>query len=354
MVRSKLLLAGTLCIVISLTYSLFPASVHAQSNPGAPAGAVVAQTDEAVAVVTAPPAAPELPDLILIDNDDEKANAMVEETYKWQELPDSTGKTKLVTGAKFPVRVASELTSKTAKVGDPVEGMLRVDLRINGKLIAPKGTRVVGHVFSVMPARRMLHAELSKKRWFRANGEIGIQFDEIITHEGDHLPLIAKPAQQARIVDNRAEGRLLGVNKNGEVATPLSSQLKAQAIHLAIRGAASAGGAFSFGIVPVAYAAVGAMNPSFAFLHPVGLNVPHRRLKGAAMGFVSGVPGGFLIADTIIRGSEASIRPGDEFLVEFKQDFTGEPGGDAELLGGATKGVHGEVVKKDGEAAKKK
>jgi hypothetical protein len=345
MVRPKLLLAGTLFIVVAATYSLFPAIALAEPSAPTP-GEVVAQTEGAVGVLTAPPAAAEIPSIIVIDNDDEKANAMVEESFQWQELPDSTGKTKLVTGAKFPVRVASELTSKTAKVGDPVEGMLRVDLRVNGKLIAPKGTRVVGHVFSVMPARRMLVAELSKKRWFRANGELGVQFDEIITREGEHLPLIAKPAQQARIVDNRAEGRLLGVNKNGEVATPLSSQLKAQAIHLAIRGAASAGGAFSFGIVPVAYAAVGAINPSFAFLHPVGQNVPHRRLKGAAMGFVSGVPGGFLIADTIIRGAEASIRPGDEFLVEFKQDFTGEPGGDAELLGGATKGVHGEVVKK--------
>lgn len=283
--------------------------------------------------------------LIVIDNDDEKASALVEETYKWEELPDAQGKTKIATGARFPVRVISELCSKTAKVGDPVEGQLRVDLKIGGKLIAPKGTRVIGHVFSVMPARRVLVAELSKKRWFRANGEIGIQFDEIITKEGEHLPLEAKPARQARIVENKNEGRVLGVNHQGEVATPLSIQLKHQAAHLAIRAAASAGGVFSFGAVPVAYAAVGAMNPSFAFLHPVGKNVPHRRLKGAAMGFVSGVPGGFLIADTIIRGSEASIKPGDEFLVEFKQDFTGEAATDAELMGGGTKNVRGEVVR---------
>jgi hypothetical protein len=305
-----------------------------------------AQAEETVAVLSAPAAAPVLPECIVIDNDDERAAALVEESYKWEEVPDEPGKTKMVTGAKFPVRVVSEISSKTAKVGDPVEGQTRVDLKIGGRMIAPRGTRVVGHVFSVMPARRVLVAELSKKRWFRANGEIGLQFDEIVTADGQHLPLVAKPAQQARIVDNRAEGRLLGVNANGEVATPLSSQLKAQAIHLAIRGACSAAGVFSMGAVPVAYAAVGAMNPSFAFLHPVGQNVPHRRLKGAAMGFISGAPGGFLIADMITKGLDTQIRPGDEFLVEFKQDFTGEPGGDAEMLGGATKGVHAEVVKK--------
>lgn len=344
MVRTKSILSGTLCLLLASTCGLFPAASYAETGAPAP-GEVLAQTDAAVGVLTAPPAAAQLPSMIIIDNDDEKATAMVEETFKWEELPDSTGKTKLVTGAKFPVQCSSFLTSKTAKVGDSVEGMLRVDLKINGRMIAPKGTKVVGHVFSVMPARRILHAELSRKRWFRANGEIGIQFDEIITREGEHLPLIAKPAQQARIVDNRNEGRVLGVNSKGEVATPLSSQLKAQALHLAIRGAASAGGVMSFGIVPVAYAAVGAMSPSFAFLHPVGMNVRHRRLKGAAMGFISGAPGGFLIADTIIKGAEATIKPGDEFLCEFKQDFTGEPGTDAEMLGGATKGVHAEMVK---------
>jgi hypothetical protein len=190
----------------------------------------------------------------------------------------------------------------------------------------------------------MLVAECSTKRWWRANGEIGIQFDEVLSPGGEHLPLDATPAKKSRIVVNNYEGRVMGVNAKGEVAGPLSIQLKEQAIHLAIRGAASAAGVFSMGAVPVAYAAVGAMNPSFAFLHPVGKNVPHRRLKGAAMGFVSGVPGGFLIADSIIKGVEASIKPGDEFLVQFKQDFTGEPATDAELMAGGTKSVHAEVV----------
>lgn len=332
MVRARVFVAQSLCLAALVAYALPPA-----------------WADETVAVLGAPAAAPVVPECIVIDNDDERAASMVEQSYNWEELPDEPGKTKVVTGAKFPVRVISELSSKTAKVGDPVEGQLRVDLKIGGRMIAPRGTRVVGHVFSVMPARRVLVAELSKNRWFRANGEIGLQFDEIITPDNQHLPLVAKPAQQARIVDNRSEGRLLGVNAKGEVATPLSTQLKAQAIHLAIRGACSAAGVFSMGAVPVAYAAVGAMNPSFAFLHPVGQNVPHRRLKGAAMGFISGAPGGFLVADMITKGLDTQIKPGDEFLVEFKQDFTGEPGGDAEMLGGATKGVHAEVVKKKGD-----
>jgi len=247
------------------------------------------------------------------------------------------------------VAIVTEHNSKSAKVGDPVEGRLRTDIKIGGKLIAAKGSKVVGHVTTANKARRLLHAELAiaNHRWFRANGSIGFQFDEILTDSGEHIPLVAKPARKSRIVKNKAEGRVLGINHTGEVATPLSIQLKHQALHLAIRGAASAGGVFSFGIVPLAYGTVGAINPSFAFMHPVGMNVPHRRIKGFAMGVVSGLPGGFLIADTIIRGQEAVIKPGDEFLAEFKQDFTGEAATDAEMLSGAKTKVRGEVLPTD-------
>lgn len=178
----------------------------------------------------------------------------------------------------------------------------------------------------------------------KANGAIGIQFDEIISQSGEHLPLVAKPARQPRIVVNKYEGRVMGVNLQGEVAPPLSTQLKGQAAHLAIRAGCAAAGVFSMGAVPLAYGVVGAINPSFAFLKPVGLNVRHRRLKGFAMGVCQGLPGGFLVSDMIIRGPEAIVRPGDIFLVEFKQSFTGEPATAAELLPGASTKVQGEVL----------
>lgn len=71
------------------------------------------------------------------------------------------------------------------------------------------------------------------------------------------------------------------------------------------------------------------------------------------MGAVSGLPGGFLIADYIIRGSEAVIKPGDEFLAELKQDFTGEAATAAQLIPGASTKVRGEVLP-DSQAKSKK
>jgi len=308
-----------------------------------------AKSQESVTVAATPQAVPPLEGVVSVDGgpiviDNDNAESLVEQKYQWEEIPDAEGKTQIQAGARFPVEITSQITSKTARVGDPVQARLKVDIKIGGKLIAQKGAIVTGHVKTAAKARRMVQSYLTVTRFWRANGMIGIQFDEIINESGEHIPLVAAPARASRIVKNKNEGRVLGINHHGEVATPLSIQLKHQALHLAIRGAASAGGVFSFGIVPVAYGCVGAINPDFAFLHPVGKNVPHRRLKGFAMGAVSGLPGGFLIADYIIRGSEAVIKPGDEFLAELQQNFTGEAATDAQLLPGASTKVRGEVM----------
>ena len=79
-------------------------------------------------------------------------------------------------------------------------------------------------------------------------------------------------------------------------------------------------------------------------MKPVGQNVRHRRIKGFAWGFLSGIPGSWLIEDTVVRGQEAVMMPGDELLAEFKQEFTGEPVTDANLMPGANTKVHGQVV----------
>jgi hypothetical protein len=284
-------------------------------------------------------------EVIVPDNNDEFKAAPVEK-YAYKEIADAPDKTFIEAGARFPVHMSTTITSKTAKVGDPVEGRLKIDLRIGGKLVAPKGSVVVGHITRVNPARKMIVAELAlSKRWMRMAGSLSFNFDEIITPEGEHLPLVAAPAQQARIIKNVNEGRVLGVNHDNEIASPLSTQLKHQGLHLAIRAGAAAGGVFSFGIVPAAYGVMGAINPSFAFMQPVGKNMRHRRLKGFALGVITGLPGGFLIADSIIRGPEAIVQPGDIFHAEFKQNFTGEAATDAQLIPGASTKVHGEQIK---------
>ncbi|HEY9871490.1 MAG TPA: hypothetical protein V6D08_20200, partial [Candidatus Obscuribacterales bacterium] len=220
-------------------------------------------------------------------------------------------------------------------------------------LIARKGAYVRGHISSVLPARTILHSLVSPRRWYRNSGLLGIAFDEIINEKGEHLPLVAQPARKSRIIKNKGEGRVLGVNHMGQVVGPWSQQLRYKAIRVGLNAALAPAGVFSFGAMPVALGVIGAINPSFAFSKPVGLNVRHRRLKGFAWGFLSGFPGSWIIEDTIVKGQEAIIKPGDEFLVEFRQEFTGEPATDAQLLPGASTKVRGQVID-DGKAQKKK
>ncbi len=278
---------------------------------------------------------------VVIDNDELRETRA---TIEYRQLPTDAAGTRVRAGAKFPVVVTSEITSKTAKLNDPIQARLKYDLKIGDRLIAARGSVVRGHINYVLRARTTLHSLVSPERWYRNSGALGIAFDEIVNSGGEHLPLVAQPARSARIVKNKGEGRELGVNHKGQVTGPWSQQLKYKAIRVGLNAALTPAGVFSFGAMPVALGLLGAASPSFAFMKPVGLNVRHRRLKGFAWGFLSGFPGSWLIEDTTIKGQEAVIKPGDEFLVEFEQEFTGEPATDAQLMPGSTTRVRGQVL----------
>ncbi|MFN8551710.1 MAG: hypothetical protein U0103_09495 [Candidatus Obscuribacterales bacterium] len=287
---------------------------------------------------------------IVVDNDEAVETST---TIKYEDLPTDEGKTRVKTGARFPVVISSQLTTKTAKKGDPVEARLKYDLKIGDRLIARKGAVVNGHINYSLPARSTLHSLVSPTRWYRNSGCLGISFDEIINDKGEHLPLVAVPARAARVIKNKGEGRELGINHEGQVTGPWSQQLRYKAIRIGLNAALAPAGAFSFGAMPIALGVIGAANPSFAFMKPVGLNVRHRRIKGFVWGALSGVPGSWLIEDTVVKGQEAVIKPGDEFLAEFQQEFTGEPASEATMMPNAKSKVHGEVMPDNKKKGKK-
>ncbi|HEY9756594.1 MAG TPA: hypothetical protein V6C97_15610 [Oculatellaceae cyanobacterium] len=278
---------------------------------------------------------------MMIDNDQAVETT---QTIEYKDLPTDEGGTKVKAGATFPVVVSSQITSKSANTGDPIEARLKYDLKIGDRLVAEQGSTVIGHINYVLKARSAMKSMLSIERWYRNSGCLGITFDEIVNNKGEHIPLVAAPAQQARIVKNKNEGRELGVNHNGQVTGPWSQQLRYKAVRIGLNAAMAPAGAFSFGAMPIALGCIGAANPSFAFMKPVGQNVRHRRIKGFMWGALSGVPGSWIVEDTVVKGQEAIIKPGDEFLAEFKEEFTGEPETEASLIPGASTKVRGQVV----------
>lgn len=325
------------------------------NNASEPAQPIQAENN--VAILPTPPAPPIVNAAIagraqiFIDNDEiveQESNMQYEEMA----LDDET-KSKVKAGARFPIVITSEITSRTSKTGDPVHGRLKYDLKIGDRLIATKGCVVRGHLNYSLKARTPMASMLSTTRFYRNSGCLGITFDEIISHKGEHIPLVAEPARSALYVKNKGEGRVLGINHKGQITGPWSQQLQYKAVRVGMNFAMAPLGAMTFGAMPVALGVLGAANPSFAFMRPVGLNVRHRRLKGFAWGFLSGVPGSFLIEDTTVKGQEAVVKPGDEFLAELRQEFTGEPGTEAEMLGGADVKVQGEIVGQKGAKKQK-
>lgn len=311
--------------------------------PYVPAAPQAPQAPLTEAVITGGP--------IIIDNDEE---VETQETIKYEEMPTDDGKTVIKAGARFPVVMQSELNSKTTKKGDPFQARVKYEVKIGDRHIANKGSLVTGHVNYVLRARTILGSMITTTRFYRNSGVLGFEFDELINEKGEHIKLEAQPARMARIIKNKAEGRELGVNHKGQITGPWSTQLRYKAIRIGMNFAMAPLGPMTFGAMPVALGVMGAIHPDFAFAKPVGLNVRHRRLKGFFWGALSGVPGSWLIEDTTVRGQEAIIKPGDEFLAEMNEKFTGEQVTDASLMPSASTKVRGSIVKEKPSKAKSK
>ena len=218
----------------------------------------------------------------------------------------------------FDVALTGGLDSKTAKVGQPVTARLVGEIRDGSKLLAPAGSEVSGNVTEVYGSRRLLHAEVSTKRWMRAGAGIGLHFDRIVPPHGaalkiDAVPvaIVGKPDEIGKKTDDGAT-----VSKNGNVEASRKKDLKPKLARTALGVAAFVAGP----ITAVAGAAAGAIKPSTVLPEASDESAQkHRRLKGMATGAVAGLPGGFLINDSVLKGQQAVLKPGTRITLEWKR-----------------------------------
>ena len=205
------------------------ASTDAAVNSAAPAGAATITNLTTVTSVTSAASAP-----AVLDNDEA---AKPETSIQDRELTTDEQKTKVKSGSRFAIVLGSQISSKTAKKGEPLQAQLKYDLKIGDRVIAKKGATVTGHIDYVLPARTTVKCTVSSERRGRTAGCIGLIFDELINENGEHIPLVAKPAEQPLIIKNAAEGRCLGVNKLGQITGPFSQQLKYNGLRVALSAA---------------------------------------------------------------------------------------------------------------------
>lgn len=81
-------------------------------------------------------------------------------------------------GTRVDARLQSRLNAQQAKVGDSVTAVTTAAVKDHGKIVLPKGTRLRGHVTSVLAAK---DAE--------APSRIGILFDQATTAQGRSVPV---------------------------------------------------------------------------------------------------------------------------------------------------------------------
>lgn len=118
-------------------------------------------------------------------------------------------------GTALTVALSSDLSSKTAKPGDPFEATVASNLSVNGQLAVPTGSRVTGTITDVVSGSRAIGSVPM----------LGIKFDQLVLEDGQTIPITGDLVQQgksergqdtAKILGGAAAGAILGhqVKKN--------------------------------------------------------------------------------------------------------------------------------------------
>jgi len=228
-------------------------------------------------------------------------------------IPPATLPARAIT-RQVRVRLETQISTKTARTGQRVRAKLAQDYRKADHLIAPRGSLVVGQVAGIYKARRLIHAEVSPKRWLKSSGGVSLIFNEIVTPAGKHVRITGIPVAVLGQTEKLPRGRQAMVASRGTVENSAKSDLSSKAARVAIQGAALLG----IVVAPIVGGVAGAVKPDLVLPKAADQQgAKHRRLKGLATGVVAGIPGGFLVTDSVLRGREVTLRPGTEILLEL-------------------------------------
>jgi hypothetical protein len=144
-------------------------------------------------------------------------------------------------GTVLVVRLATEVSSATAQVGNRVQGFLDQDLAANGRLVAPSGTKVYGIVSAVDAGSKM-----------KGEPDVSVTLTDIkvggrvlsITTQ----PLSAKGGKASgakKLAGGAALGATIGAIAGGGEGAAVGAVVGA-----GVGGAAAAGGSVKAGVIP--------------------------------------------------------------------------------------------------------
>lgn len=219
-------------------------------------------------------------------------------------------------GTSLPVTLLSVVTSKTARVGEPIRVALAADLRAGDRMVASKGSILEGTITSAAHARNTLRAGLSMHDWLKSDGNIAMLFTQLRASDGQTIFLSAGLQPGSAVKRCATRQIALVVGKNGSVVAKGESG-KGKVLGYGMD-------AISMVVAPIPGAIIGGVsgvvNPSHTLGESGAQKSKHKRLKGLAVGVVDAVPGVGIARTLAGHGDEVQLNAGDGLLVKLNAD----------------------------------
>ncbi len=110
-------------------------------------------------------------------------------------------------GTLLSMSLSTALTSKTAKVGDPVKAMLTSDVVIDGKTVIANGTTVAGSVIKVVSGSEKIGGTPT----------LAVSFDRIEMAGGQDLPISGEITEKGKSDNTRDTVKIVGGTAAGAI-----------------------------------------------------------------------------------------------------------------------------------------
>lgn len=109
------------------------------------------------------------------------ANFAFAQNYGGSYIQADISSQRISSGTLMKIRVENPINSLNSRKGDPLLATLIEDIKVNNKIVLPAGTIIRGRLTQAKP-----HSRLSR------GGELGIEFDHVVTPIGRQIPFSAQ------------------------------------------------------------------------------------------------------------------------------------------------------------------
>ncbi len=266
--------------------------------------------------------APAVPEAIQTDHTIE---ATIDLTNKCQERKANnlSPRMQIILHKVIPIILDNSINSMSVRIGEQVRARLKEDLYYGRFLVAPANSILIGHITSVRNGRTLGASLFQAEDKLKGDAAIEIYFDSLVTDKNFVLTLTGRPVHQESLrlgSDGFSYG--ITVDHQGKIVQggrTLSRNQKNTYKTLRVAGLCPlpAGIFLNLTVAPVVMGAVGAASPEVAFNKPLDTSVSHKRLKGMAYGFITNLPGAFLVQAVVEKGNEIVLNRGDELMIDI-------------------------------------